>query len=165
MTILAIDPGDKDSAFCMMDSNYRPILFDKRENENILGVIRNADLLARPKMVVIERVASYGMPVGREVFDTCEWIGRFTEAALYEGMNVDYILRMDEKMTICHDSRAKDANIRQALIDRFAKHDRKNGKGTKKDPDVFFGFRADIWSAAAVAVTWLDKEAEKHGKA
>lgn len=162
MTILAIDPGNTESAFCLMDAKYRPILCDKRENENVLSVIRNVDLLSRPKTVVIERVASYGMPVGREVFDTCEWIGRFTEAALQEGMKTDFLFRLDEKMAICHDSRAKDANIRQALIDRFARHDKKNGKGTKKDPDWFFGFAADMWAAYAVGVTWLDRRAQEH---
>lgn len=156
MKVLAIDPGNTESAFCLMDGQYRPLLFDKRENDAVLSVIRNIDVLARPKTVVIERVASYGMPVGREVFDTCEWIGRFTEAALGAGMEVDYVLRMEEKLAICHDSRAKDSNIRQALIDRFARFDRKTGKGTKKDRDWFYGFRADIWAAYAVGTAWLD---------
>jgi hypothetical protein len=84
-------------------------------------------------------------------------IGRLTEAAKYTGREVDYIYRIEEKTTICHDSKAKDANIRQALIDRFAQHDFKNGKGTKKNPDWFYGFAKDVWQSYAVGVTWLDK--------
>ena len=73
-------------------------------------------------------VASYGMPVGKEVFETCVWIGRFKELAIMNNKEVEYIYRKDEKMNICYSMRAKDSNIRQALIDRFGE------VGTKKKP-------------------------------
>ena len=43
-------------------------------------------------------------------------------------MFYEYIYRKEEKMNICHTMRAKDSNIRQALIDRFGE------VGTKKNP-------------------------------
>lgn len=150
MTILAIDPGDKQSAYCFIDSeDLRPLRFAKAENAEVLLVLQ----LEKYDLVVIERLASYGMPVGRNVFETCEWVGRFTQAAQKP---VGYIYRQDEKLHLCHDSRAKDANIRRALIDRFATHDLKNGKGTKKNPDWFYGFSADVWAAYAVGITYTE---------
>lgn len=79
------------------------------------------------------------------------WIGQFYAAAgTY--MSRSRVYRMDVKMDLCHNSRAKDANIRQALIDRFG------DVGTKAAPGWFYGFKADLWAAYAVGVTFADKE-------
>lgn len=156
--ILAIDPGDRQSAYVLMDEDcsIRNQIAGKLDNDLLMMLLKR--LCKDERMtVVIEMVASYGMAVGREVFETCVWIGRFTQAARDAGCKVRYVYRIEEKLAICHDSRAKDSNIRQALIDRFARFDRRNGKGTKSSPDTFYGFKADMWSAFAVGVTWLDK--------
>ena len=166
--IFAIDPGNEQSAYCIMTDDYKLIDFAKADNKSVMSDMlyylkNNGDKLSPNNNVVIERVASYGMPVGREVFETCEWIGRFSQEA-EKLMPVSYIYRKDEKLYICHDSRAKDANIRAALIERFAKHDLKNGRGTKSNPDFFYGVKADIWAAISVAVTYLDMQKEKQLK-
>lgn len=97
-------------------------------------------------------VASYGMPVGETVFQTCVWIGRFIQQIDEIGKEYSYIYRKDEKINICHSMKAKDSNIRQALIDRFGE------VGTKKNPGWFYGFKADIWQAYAVGITYLDMQ-------
>lgn len=151
MTILAIDPGDKESAYCFVDSDtLEPGFFGKVPNEELLAYINTFTY----DRVVIERISSYGMAVGRNVFETCEWVGRFTQAAL--PAKAEYIYRKEEKLHICGDSKANDTNIRRALIDRFARHDLKHGKGTKKDPDFFYGFKADCWAAFAVGLTYIE---------
>ena len=152
--ILAIDPGNRKSAYVVMDKDLRPLEFKKAENDELLARIpqlmdRYGDL-----SLAIEMVASYGMPVGREVFETCFWAGMFWQAANVSQKRLIY--RMDEKLCLCHDSRAKDANIRQALIDRFAYGVPNKGKGTKKSPGWFYGFSADVWQAYAVGVTCAD---------
>jgi hypothetical protein len=48
--------------------------------------------------------------------------------------------------------KAKDGNIRQALIDRFGP------VGTKKNPGWFYGFSGDVWQAYAVGVTYADMQ-------
>lgn len=79
-------------------------------------------------------IASYGMAVGESVFQTCVWIGRFSEIAEKKEKYVDYIYRKEEKMNLCQTMRAKDSNIRQALIDRFGE------VGTKKNPRLVLWF-------------------------
>ena len=47
-------------------------------------------------------------------------------------------------------SKLKDSTIRQVLIDRFG------NVGTIKDKGWFYGFKADIWQAYALGVTYYD---------
>ena len=157
MIVLAIDPGNIESAYVLMNNSYEIFQFGKIGNENMFEIIEET----MPDIVVIEMVASYGMAVGATVFETVFWIGRFYEASTREWSGCDRVYRKDVKMNLCGQTRAKDSNIRQALIDRFAKHDFKNGKGTKGNPDWFYGFKADIWQAYAVGVTYIDSELEK----
>lgn len=148
--LLAIDPGDKQSAYVLMDE-YKPIS---------IGIVSNATLLERFYTdcynlydLAIEMIANMGMPaVGATLFETAFWIGRYWEAS--DGSHREKIYRKDVKVNLCGHSNAKDTNVRQALIDRFA--NTKNGKGTKKFPDWFYGFKDDIWSAYAVGITYMD---------
>lgn len=147
--ILAIDPGNKESAYVLLDKELKPIEFGKFTNDNVRTETRRLFNLYYPKVnVVIEMIASYGMAVGKEVFDTCVWIGRFYE--LFGDGYVSYIYRKDEKINLCGSMKAKDSNIRQALIDRFGVVGTKNNKGW------FYGFKSDIWAAYAVGVTFYD---------
>lgn len=154
MNLLAIDPGNTESAYVLMQG-YAPISFGKCPNDELAHMLTALDRL-EVGTVAIEMIASYGMPVGREVFDTCVWIGRYEQIAITCGATVDKVYRAEVKLNLCGSSRAKDGNVRKALIDRFARHDLKNGKGTKGNKDWFYGFKADIWQSYAVGVTWLD---------
>ena len=160
--IVGIDPGNIASAYCIVDEDLRPVSKCKLDNE--LMYCQLVEDLCRIEQdgdevhVAIEMIASYGMPVGKEVFDTCVWIGMLMERL--KQFEPEFVYRKDEKMAICHSSRANDATIRQALIDRFAPGEPNHGKGTKKEPGWFYGFRADMWAAYAVAVTYHDMRCE-----
>lgn len=163
--VLAIDPGNMESGICLMDSRtYMPLFHDKLQNELLLRRLEEQEPIngfhihANNCEVAIEMVASYGMPVGREVFDTCVWIGRFAQVVLSTyGIRSAYIYRQEEKLAICHSTKANDSTIRQALVDRFAPGASNYGKGTKACPGWFYGFSADQWAAYAVGVTYIDK--------
>ena len=133
MKILAIDPGNIESAYVLVETDGLSIHIlqaDKVPNEEMLSIVRTsfADVM------VLEMVASYGMPVGREVFDTCVWIGRFWQVDEYK--RVELIYRKEEKLNLCRNAAAKDANVMRALIDRFATHDLRSGKGDEEIPGL-----------------------------
>ena len=153
--LLAIDPGNAQSAFTVLDlDTRRPIAFAKTMNEALLDTIESGTF--DYQTVLIEMVASYGMPVGREVFDTCVWIGRYLQTAINQGADVHLVTRLQVKLHHCHDSKAKDSNITQALVDRFAYGQTNHGKGTKAAPGWFHGFHRDIWQAYALGVYAAD---------
>lgn len=158
--VLAIDPGNTESAYVVLDKDTRrPTDFDKIPNLQLLArlpVIAEDFELAG---IAIEMVASYGMPVGADVFETCVWIGRFTQLAdgFYHQPPVDLVKRHPVKVHHCHSAKAKDSNITQALVDRFAPGQPNRGKGTKANPGWFYGFAADVWQAYALGVYVADQ--------
>ena len=161
--ILAIDVGTTESGYAIMQfdkDDIELLSFGKIMNEAIMQIIKNDDY----NQLVYEQFQSFGMAVGESTIESILWNGRLIQAAIDRGIPVDRIYRKEEKLCLCNTLRAKDANIRQALIDRYAKTDKKNGKGTKKEPDVFFGVKKDVWSAIAVGVTWREKMEEEKRK-
>lgn len=144
--IIAIDPGPKESAWIIL-KNGIPEQWRKEENTRVLSMlqsIRNySELIGR--ILVIEKIASMGMAVGEEVFDTVFWAGRFYQA--YLPGRIEMIPRMDVKMCLCNNSRAKDKNIRQALIDKFG------GINSIKRGGHLHKVSGDVWAALGVAIT------------
>lgn len=161
MKILAIDPGNVRSGYVLAEYDEaeirRVLRVGKVENAEMMQIISEIAESAETDFA-IEMIAGMGMTVGKEVFDTCVWIGRFWERALTRNFRaMQYIYRREEKLCLCGSARAKDANIRQALVDRYAPGQPNYGKGTKKLPGFFFGFSADMWAAMAVSTTYYDK--------
>ncbi len=148
--ILAIDPGTEKSAYVFWSTKGGYI-----RNKGILQNEVMLDYAAglRCDLLAIEMIASYGMSVGKEVFETCVWIGRFIQGNPLTDYTLVY--RKDVKMHICGTTKAKDGNIRQALIDRFGGREKALGK--KKAPGPLYGVAKDIWAALGVAITVHDR--------
>lgn len=143
--ILAIDPGTVQSGWALFRSRT---VVDS-------GVVPNPRLLEllpeyigdfRVDVLAIEMVASYGMPVGKEVFETVRWIGRFQQA-WRDPEAVKLIYRRDVKLYLCGNMRAKDPHVWQALIDKLGP------VGNKAAPGPLYGVKSHARSAVAVAVT------------
>ncbi len=152
--ILAIDPGTERSAWLVLDGHVQR--FGIEPNDELLRRLRGG--MIRPEVVVIEQIEGYGMTVGREVFETIHWSGRFQEAAEHAPRErpappaVVGLTRRKVKIAICHDTKAKDPNIRAALIERFG------GEACIRKGGALYGVAKDVWSALAIAVTYADQE-------
>lgn len=148
MKLLAIDPGDNESGWILLDGKT-PEHFGKSSNLEMLTTVKTIDA----DLLLVEYMAAMGMPTAQEVLDAQFWTGRFVEA--WQG-RWKAIKRHEVKMAICGNMRARDPHIRQALIDRYG------GKavaiGKKKSPGPLYGIVDDMWSALAVAICYLESE-------
>lgn len=151
MRIFAIDPGPTESGWVVLEDNTL-IACGVDENDRLLG-----HGFESPTLVAIEKIVGMGMPVGQETFDTCVWIGRYFED-YHRQTTVRLVSRREVKLYLCGITQAKDANIRRALMDKFARTG--GGKtpevGTKEKPGPLFGIKTHAWSALAVAITARD---------
>lgn len=175
MKIMAIDPGTTESAYVILDDQYQIFSADKVENDVILSIIADAPGL---DAVIIEDIeprysgtdkSAAGAVMGQSTIETIKAFGRFSWQASLRGLIVGSIFRRDERSCLIPTKRNglpplpetapkhADGQIRASLIRRFARHDQERGRGTKANPDTFYGFHGDMWQAMAVGVTWLDQ--------
>ena len=154
MRVIAIDPGTTQSAMVLMVGK---VLESHCLDDNQEILHRLSGQGSHGWHLAIEMVASYGMPVGREVFETCVWIGRFIQAF---GGSYNKVYRREVKSHLCQHSRAKDANVRRSILDMYPPTG--GGKtpqvGTKSQPGPLYGVSADIWAAIGVGLTFQQIE-------
>ena len=152
--VFAIDPGTERSAWVLLDGTS--IEFGMNTNDYVLSQCYAVQIGSHRTWLIpaIEKVASYGMAVGEEVFQTVFWSGRFAEALSTTLSPIERPTRKQVVTHLCGSAKAKDANVRQALIDRFGGPDaiRKGG--------FLYKVSKDVWAALAVAVWVLDNKTE-----
>ena len=165
MVVIGVDPGNIHSAISVYDGEW--IVFcqkipNKTDNDvewDFFDTLKHRYILAHKPMsegglvekVFIETIQSYGMPVGQEVFETCFYIGRLQLLLEQNDIPYEMVKRSEIKLHHCGTTRAKDTNIKAALVERFG------DKGTKSAPGFFYGVTGDGWSACAIAIYGHDK--------
>ncbi|MEO1084344.1 MAG: hypothetical protein AAFY88_08885 [Acidobacteriota bacterium] len=152
--MLAIDPGTVESGYVWLEPSA-----DRLHRVLGKGKVSHHDLLrdlATPDLVVIEMVSCYGLRVGRDIFETCTWIGRYCEV-FRERAKVRRLYRRQIKNHLCPGvDKANDASIRAVLIDRYGPG-RKAAMGRKADPGPLYGVTKDAMQALAVGVTAIEQ--------
>ena len=116
MIVIGVDPGPTQSAFVVWDGER---VLDKGILPNFIVVGCLSNYAGHDQItadaIVFEQVESFGMAVGRDVFETVFETGRMFQSVARLARRIP---RREVKMHLCHSMRAKDSNIRQALIDR-----------------------------------------------
>lgn len=160
LNIAGLDPGPEKSAIVVINDDGLPIDIRILKNDVMSDFLRELP----GSRIAIEMIASYGMPVGAEVFETCVWIGRFVEISIRHFHSCTRIKRKEVVNHLCGSAKGADANVRQALIDRFEAITpvRDTGKrsraiGNKKNPGPLYEIHDDLWAALAVACTEFDR--------
>ena len=150
MQLIAIDPGTVKSGVCVFDGNKVTDAYVV-ENEILVRqlALANRCMESQPT-VVIEMIASYGMAVGKETFETCVWIGRFIQVC----DDAHRMFRKEVKIHLCGTTRAKDTNIWQAIVDRFG--GKESAVGKKKTPGPLYGVTSHSRAALALGLCWID---------
>ena len=150
--LACVDPGTTHSGFVVF--NGIDVLFADShvDNEALLHMLASKGTYDH---MAIEMVASYGMAVGKSVFETVFWIGRFVQA--FGGSKATRVYRKDVKLWLCGTPRAKDANVRRAVLDMFPQTGggAEPAKGIKSKPGPLYGVKSHAISALAVGLYWF----------
>ena len=153
---IGLDPGTTKTGWVVFDPKEEAVLHAGHDpNDFIMDLL---DTCGPGDKVFMECFAAQGMPLGESSIETVRWEGRFIERARTE---VCRISRREIKVLICNSSRAKDANIRQALVDLYAYGHPNHGYGTVKEPSplrCLKGTSSHGFSALAVVTAWLRKD-------
>lgn len=173
--ILCIDPGYLESAYVLLDGNT-PIEWDKIPNDALLNHLDEI----KADAMIMEQIEGFGMPAGKELFETVFVSGRMCEKWGRRGV-WHRMPRKEVKIEICGTTKANDANVRQALIDRYGGESvaiggKKcqackgkcwtgreravcaacDGSGWRFPPGPLSGMHADCWQALALGRAWLE---------
>lgn len=155
MSFLAIDPGTHKTGWVLVDEDMKLLDFESDTSNNNLA----EHLIERcsPKEAAIEMIASYGMRVGAEVFETCLIIGSIVKTFRKAGIPVSKVFRKQVVTTLCRSPRAKDADVTQYVKDFYVQRFGGGGgstpaKGIKSAPGPLFGITEHCWQALGIAV-------------
>jgi hypothetical protein len=155
MRVLSIDAGNIQSAYIIFCNIEKRVV-----QKNILpnNEFLNEILHSCFDEVAIEKIISMGMPVGDTTFQTVFQNGRIYQA-IYDkfGIVANLYSRLDIKVHLCYTTRAKDPNVRMALVNRFGE------PSTKKNPHNIYNeltdkiyFGTHFWSCLAVAMYHIE---------
>jgi hypothetical protein len=105
-------------------------------------------VIAKVGLVVIERIRSYGQQVGNDTLETCEWVGRFEQAAKGVTLPVWKIPRSDVLKAFSIEKKGADRWLKECMVERFGMAHKRSKSGSLTVP----GWSDHNFAALGVAV-------------
>lgn len=117
MNVIGLDPGSKKSAWVLYDGG-EPVRWGYDMNSFVRVLLANSatNFPPGPVLLAVEYMRPRGLPTSQDEMDTMFELGRMVQTWNGEWKPVS---RHEVKLHVCGHAKAKDANIRAALIDRF----------------------------------------------
>lgn len=164
--LLAIDPGDVDSAAVLFDVRaWRPERFIVCDNEEMRRLIRVLGYDA----IAIEQTPPYTLStaaghnyVPSQVVTTAVEVGRFIECAAPR--EAALVSRLDVKKHLLGRANGNDTAVAEAVRAHYG-GSTKAAKGTKAKPGPLYGIKGShLYAALAVAITYLETGALRRAR-
>ena len=149
----AIDPGTTKSGWVIW-SRSRGVIKKGIDDNGVVVERLDGNTF---DVCAIERFEARGMAVGVDSLETVWWSGKFAAHVEHLSPRARVVrpTRREIKVHLCGTVRARDSNVRQALLDRYGST-RQRAIGTKAKPGPLHGVSSHVWAALAVAVTASD---------
>lgn len=153
----AIDPGPSYSAWVEYTLAWdRPLrsFCSEVPNDELAAALQNRQRTEGPMfagiVLVLERMQSFGRPIGRDVLETARWSGRFEQAWFGGPGEATWLTSTETKKILGVPTGGGDAGVREALIDRWG--GKEKAVGNKKNPGPLYGVHTHAWRALGLAV-------------
>lgn len=154
-TVIGVDPGTTQSGIVTLERDGRVGVAQNIDNNEVMALLANTADIHRPgtTFLAVEWIENMGMQMGQSTIRTVWWVGRFFQ--VWQPYPVIEVPRREVKLKICGDSRAKDPNVRAALMGLYGE-DPKAVVGTRKAPGPLYEVKSHAWSALGVAAAaWM----------
>lgn len=143
VNVVGIDPGTYESAAVKIRfNNLSCEISDLIYADNTAVLEKLKDMTHDCDLVTIEMISSRGAPVGKSVFLTCLWIGRFMEHVA-NLQSIHFLSRPEVNYLMCGRRTVSDSIIRNKLINTYAE----KFNDTQRLRDIKY----DLWLALAAA--------------
>lgn len=155
MIVVGIDPGPEKCGFVAWETREHPLWKLVTADAVSVAELFGAIAAEQPGAVVCEDLTAQGSVLGRHTIETAKVCGELRYFCRERNYPLHFVTRIAVKKHLLGRASGNDAQVREALAERFGPG-RQKAWGTKKSPGPLYGLKGHSVQALAVLLTWLD---------